>query len=147
MELRRALLLFAIVLGLAAVVTSFSRPAQRDDEDPADTSTIRPGTARAEPRPPAAVPKRLAFSTTGKPATENLAADRPGTVIVKTRRPGEVELPGLGLAAAAEALAPARFEVLESRPGRYNVRFTPAGTEETRTVGTLRIVGNSARAR
>ena len=140
MELRRALLLFAIVLGLAAVVTSFSRPAQRDDEDASRPPAVQPGSARAEPRPVARGPKRLSFSTVGKPSTRRLAANRPATVTVGTRRAGEVELAGLGFAAAAEPLTPARFEVLERRPGRYEVRFTPAGTEETRTVGTLLIV-------
>ena len=140
MELRRALLLFAIVLGLAAVVTSFSRPADRDRDEARDVPPARPGIARAEPRPSAPRPELISFSTTGKPASQRLAVNQPATVTVKTRRPGEVELVGLGLAGAAEPLTPARFEVLETRPGRYPVRFTLAGTEEARTVGTLRIL-------
>jgi hypothetical protein len=139
-ELRRALLLFAIVLGLAAIVTSFSRPAQRENEDASDGRTVQPGRARAGPRRMAPQPVGISFSTTGEPRREQLAANRPATVTVATRQPGEVELAGLGLAGAAEPLTPARLEVLETRPGRYRVRFTPAGTEDTRTVGTLRIV-------
>ena len=139
-ELRRALLLFAIVLGLAAIVTSFSRPAERDDERASEPSPARPGTARAGPRRTAQRPALITFSTTGKPRTRQLAANRAATVIVKTGGAGDVELAGLGLAGAVERLAPARFEVLESRAGSYRVRFTPVGDGEARTIGTLRIV-------
>lgn len=141
MELRRALLLFAIVLGLAAIVTSFSRPAGRDDESAPNTSTVEPGAARAGPRRETPRPILVSFSTAEKPRTKQVAANRPATVTVKTERAGEVELPGLGFAGAAERLTPARFEVLESRPGRYPIRFKPAGDGEARTIGTLRIVG------
>ena len=119
MELRRALLLFAIVLGLAAIVTSFSRPAGRDDETPSDSSTVQPGTARAGPRPATPRPIRVSFSATEKPRTKPVAANAAATVTVQTERPGEVELQGLGFSGAADRLTPARFEVLESRPGHY----------------------------
>ena len=140
MELRRAILLFAIVLGLAAIVTSFSRPAQRDDEGASDPAAIQPGPARAGPRRTPPRPVLLSFSATERPRTRRLASGQPATVRVETRRPGEVELPGLGLAGATDRLTPARFDVLETRPGRYPVRFTPAGDGQARTIGALRIV-------
>ncbi len=139
MELRRALLLFAIVLGLAAIVTSVSRPperAQRDD---------RSGPPAGSTRSPAANPRRndlpaqVSFSA-AKPGARRLEVGRPGTVIVKVPLPGQVELEGLGLSASAEPLTPARFEVFAARPGRHRVRFTPSPGREARSAGTLRIV-------
>ena len=59
---------------------------------------------------------------------------------VKVTAPGQVELEGLGLSAAAEPLTPARFEVLADRPGRHPVRFAPTQGDEARSVGVLRIV-------
>lgn len=135
MELRRALLLFAIVLGVAAIVTSFSAPAER--EEPARPERADPG-ARVERGK--TVPRAISFSTTGKPRAERLGAGRPGVVVVEVARPGQVELRGLGLSAAAEPLTPARLDVYERRTGSYDVRFTPAQSSESRVVGRLEIV-------
>ena len=140
MELRRALLLFAIVLGVAAIVTLVSSPerAQRDDgsglPDAANPS--------AGPGPLGRKAPPISFSA-AEPTVRRLEAGRPATVSVKVPAPGQVELKGLGLSAAAEPLTPARFEVLERRPGRYEVRFTPAAGGEPRGGGTLRIVPSS----
>ena len=49
MEFRRAILLFAIVLGVAALVTSVTRPATEGPEQ-------RERTEAAQPRTPAPVP-------------------------------------------------------------------------------------------
>jgi hypothetical protein len=140
LELRRALLLFAIVLGLAAIATSLSRPAERKEDKAAAPTPVAPRTPTVNPRRTGAEPAVVSFSSAGKPRTRLLAANQPGTVFVEVLRPGQVELAGLGLTATAEPLTPARFEVLESRPGRYLVRFSPARTSEQRTVGALRIV-------
>jgi len=136
-ELRRALLLFAIVLGLAAVVTSISRPerAKRDvsGEPP------RASAPSASPGPFADRPVAIRFSA-AEPKARPLQAGRPATVSVKVPSPGQVELDDLGLSAPADPLTPARFEVLERRPERYAIRFTPAEGGEARAAGTLRIV-------
>ena len=136
MELRRALLLFAIVLGVAAIVTLVSAPerAQRDDGSGLPDADPPGGP---EPLPGPAAP--ISFSA-AEPKVRRLEAGRPATVAVKVPAPGQVELQGLGLSAPAEPLTPARFEVLERRPGSYDVRFTPAEGGEPRGAGTLRIV-------
>lgn len=134
MELRRALLLFALVLGLAAIATSVSRPDDdgRDEPPPAARQpTVRPERGAAP---------NIIFKAGRPPATEQLAADRPASVTVEVHESGLVELGGLGLTAPAEPLTPARFEVLVADEGRHPVRFTPAGSDEARTVGTL-VVG------
>jgi hypothetical protein len=140
-ELRRALLLFAIVLGLAAVATSFSRPAKRDDDKVPARPGGASGTPTVSPRQDETRRALISFSSFGRPRTGVLTANQAATVAVEVARPGQGQLSGLGMTAVAEPLTPARFEVLENRVGRYPVRFTPSGASaETRTVGALRVV-------
>ena len=138
MELRRALLLFAIVLGLAAIATSVSRPPDRRDkaQEPAETAPV------ASAGPGAATPLELTFKplrAATKPPTERLDAGTPATVIVEVDEPGLVEIDGLGLTGAAEPLTPARLDVLTGDEERHPVRFRPAATGEPRTIGTLEV--------
>jgi hypothetical protein len=134
-HLRRALLLFAVVLGLAALAASLSRPARKSDEPaPANTSPLQ----ELLPGPEAKGPARLRFSEGGKLERQTLPADQSAVVTVEVKEPGQVELEGLGLTAAAEPLTPARFDVLAGRPGRHDVRFTPSAGEST-LVGVLRV--------
>jgi hypothetical protein len=138
MQLRRALILFAVVLGLAALAASISQP-QRGDErrEPPPSPTI--GTPGAAPGPEESETARLRFSERGEPATRELRAGRPAIVTVAVTGPGQVELEGLGLTASADPLTPARFDVLTDEPGRYLVRFTMAGRNESEVVGRLRV--------
>jgi hypothetical protein len=132
-ELRRALLLFAIVLGLAAIVASLSSPrtSKPDSGSPAvaPTETASPGTA--------AKPVNLRFDTARAPATRRMDTGQPARVSVEVEEPGTVELQGLGLSASAEPLTPAQFDVLSSRPGHYPVRLMAVNGVRARTVGAI----------
>ena len=126
MHLRRALLLFAIVLGLAALAAGLSRPAERARAaHGADRGRARAGDQVA----PGA--GRAAASAPLDPRRRSLAADQAAEVLVERApaRPGG-RYPGLGLSASADAVTPARFDVLEHRPGRYPILFAPAGGDE-----------------
>jgi len=134
MHLRRALLLFAIVLGLAAIVTTVSQPPRR--ESPDKPAPDEPGTPTA--RAPADVSVHaIRFSTTGKPRRVRLGADRPAVVTVRSKQPGQVDIRRLGLTDTAERDTPATFDVLSPRPGRYDVEFTPAGVPGAERVGSI----------
>ncbi len=148
MELRRALLLFAIVLGLAAIATSVSRSPDKNDSDKRESTAPATGgsTPTTRPQPAAGGPAEITFEPARQPPIERLRTGRPATVTVKVQDPGEVELVGLGLSAAAEPLTPARFEVLTAREGRYEVRLMPASGDRSSKLGTLDIQsGGSAR--
>jgi hypothetical protein len=134
-ELRRALLLFAIVLGLAAVATSVSRTPDRRDgaREPAASDPV----ADAAPGP--AAPAQLEFAPEAKPPTEELDAGRAATVTVRVAQPGQVAIDGLGLSATADPLTPARFDVLSDDEGSYPLRLHPADGAEALIIGTLRI--------
>jgi hypothetical protein len=137
-HLRRALLLFAIVLGLAAIAASLSRPNQTDREAPprrapaAGQPTVSPGTAG---QPPAT----LRFDAE-RDQTRRLEVGRAATLEVAVDEPGQVEIPLLGLAAPATPLTQARFEVLPSEVRRYPIEFTPATGDESRPAGTLAVI-------
>jgi hypothetical protein len=135
-HLRRALLLFAIVLGLAAIAASLSRSGDDDRErppasPPSGQPTVSPGTA-GQP------PERLRFDAE-RDQTRRVEVGRAATVEVAVDEPGQVEIPTLGLAAPAEPVTPARFDVLASEVRRYAITFTPADTEESRPAGTLAV--------
>lgn len=136
MHIRRALLLFAIVLGMAALVASLSRPAEERattdarEEQGSDTATATPG-------PPTDSPPRPVSFDAGSDERRRLSADRAATLEVSVDEPGSVEVPGLGLSASTDEHTPARFEIFPTRSGRYEILFTPADGDESRPAGTL----------
>ena len=126
MHLRRALLLFAIVLGTAALVASLSRPVDDDRERsrPAD-----PGPPTASPAPPSSRPEAPVTFHATRNESRRMQAGQAATLEVAVNEPGSVEIPELGLSAPAAPLTPARFEVLPAEPGDYEIVFTAAGDE------------------
>ncbi len=143
MHIRRALLLFAIVLGMAALVASFSRPpeerttSERSQEPGPGTGAepeAVPGTAA--PAPVDNPPRPISFDASSRDR-RRLAEGRAATLEIAVDEPGSIEVPDLGLTANADAHTPARFEVFPTRPGAYAILFTPADGDESRPAGTL----------
>jgi len=135
-HLRRALLLFAIVLGMAALVASLSRPVEERRDDSAQSEPREPEAPTASPTPAPDVPEALSFDA-AENETMRLRAGDAATVEVAVEEPGSVEIPGMGLSATADPVTPARFDVLASRPGRYELLFTPAGGSPSEPAGRL----------
>jgi hypothetical protein len=145
MHLRRALLLFAIVLGMAALVASLSRPIEDRREQPTTTSpaepeTSGPGPSTAAPgsagEGTAELPKTVSFDASEE-VSRRLREGEAATVEVSVSEAGSVEIPDMGLTASADRFTPARFDVLPSRPGRYPLLFTPAGDDRAEPAGSL----------
>ncbi len=140
-HLRRALLLFAIVLGLAALVASLSRPmADQRDRTTQETTpepgppVATPGTTPAEPS--SGAPATVTFQASEK-ESNRIQAGAAVTVEVEVSEAGTVDIPDLGLTAPADPVTPARFDVLATRPGRYPLLFTPAAGEQPEPAGSL----------
>jgi hypothetical protein len=135
---RRALLLFAIVLGMAALAASLSRPPEQrtrtDPRAPAKPSTVSPGPAVAAPAygPPETLALVAAADESGR-----LRAGRAATVSVAVDEAGTVEIPGLGLSASADRVTPARFDVLPMVAGTHEILFTPADGDVGEPAGRL----------
>jgi hypothetical protein len=134
-ELRRALLLFAIVLALAAVVASLSSSGSSGTRDAAKTA---PALPRARPGP-AARPRTVTFDSTHAPVTRSLPTGVAGTVVVRVDQPETVELDGLGLVSDASPVTPARLSVLADQPGRHRIRAVGQNGARGRTLGVLAI--------
>jgi len=125
-DLRRALLLFAIVLGVAAIASSIARPPERDGGSAGDRGAGRhvEQSAGADASRPAA---RTVAVRADRPLRKvELASGRPVTLLVAVTAPGQIEIPRLGLVEDAERLTPARFDLLVSSPGRYPVSLRQA---------------------
>ena len=143
MELRRALLLFAIVLGIAAVVSSLARPPvreERGDRGEPSAGSAAPSRPTASAGPATRGAPEIRFVVGGKRKTETLKAGAAATVTVSVEEPGGVSIDGLGLNAHAAPLTPARFDVLSTRPGRYVVRFTAVPDARSRLLGFVQVV-------
>jgi hypothetical protein len=144
-HLRRALLLFAIVLGLAAVAASVSRPRTESPVEgagggqPTATEQQAPPTAVPAPGGPPAPVQLTFFAADAGP--QRIRAGQAAIVLVDVEEPGQVHIADLGLSASAEPLTPARFDVFTRATGRHPITFEPAGGGAFREqVGTLVVV-------
>jgi hypothetical protein len=130
MHLRRAILLFALVLGLAALAAAVS-PSREES---------RPALAPAPP-PPASdvVPRNLTFdaSAEGPARVRRARAGEHVVVSVASDVGGVVTIPKLGRTGSAAPDAPARFDLLAPPPGRYDVMLAASESSEPQRVGTL----------
>jgi len=142
-HVRRALLLFAVVLGLAALAASLSRPSDDAPDRPPDQAgtTTTDSTPQASPREEETTEVADSAATIELDAaddeTRRLEAGRSASVEVAVQEPGQVTIPKLGLTGAADPLTPARFDVLVTAEGRFPIEFIPAGSDESRAAGTL----------
>ena len=148
MHLRRALLLFAIVLasppsrrrsrarGIRATHWPRPTPTRRSRSPESDTSpSAAPGDS---PVSTSATPVTLEFDA-AEDQTRRLEPGAAANVEVSVEEPGLVSIPLLGVSAPAEPVTPARFDLLVSQAGTYPVVFTPAQGDEEREVGTLKV--------
>jgi hypothetical protein len=138
MQLRRALLLFAIVLGLGAIAASIAAPPRRTRESASPPAGEAP-QARREPRRGRTATVNVEFDLAGAPRTLSVEAGRHVIVTVAAAAPGQASLEGLGLVSPVEPDSPARFDLFPQRPGRYRAVVTPAAGGPARTAGVLNV--------
>ena len=142
-HIRRALLLFAIVLGMAALVASFSRPpenrtaTEQSEETGPGVGTAPEAAPETATPTPADIPARPITFDAGSPDRRRLEQGRAATLEIAVDEPGSVEVPDLGLVSNADEHTPARFEVFPTRAGSYAILFRPADDDESRPAGTL----------
>jgi hypothetical protein len=131
MHLRRAILLFALVLGLTALAAAVS--PSREDSNSAIAPAPSVPTAEA-------LPREVVLDTRGGargPRVLRARVDEHIVVSVLSTRGGLAVIPRLGRTASVSADAPARFDLLAPAAGRYAVMLTPSASLEPRRVGTL----------
>ena len=133
MHIRRALLLFAIVLGMAALVASLSRPPENRTKT---EQSREPGPPEAAPAPADNPPRPITLDASSR-ERRRLAQGRAATVEIAVEEPGTIDVPDLGLTANADEHTPARFEVFPTRAGSFAILFRPVDGDESRPAGTL----------
>src|SRR5919199_3508610 len=107
-HVRRALLLFALVLGLTALAASVA-PAPRQGGSDTVPGARRPPAAGAAQQP-IEVAFRAGDTPRGAPA-RRVSAGAPVVVVVASGGPGQVTIPRLGRVASVTPRAPARFDL------------------------------------
>ena len=135
MQIRRVLLLFALVLGLSALVASLAPPPEDTDDEARDEPAPAVKQAPTEP----ATPRRVAMAVRppgARPATRRIRAGSSFSLEVSVPGPGDVVIDDLGLRQSADPLTPARFGLLARPPGSHAVGFIPIDGER-RVVGRL----------
>jgi hypothetical protein len=124
---RRAILLFALVLGLAALAAAVS------------PTRVEKGPALAPPAGGSqtdAVTRELAFGA-GARRVRRAREGQHVVVSVASEAGGVATIPRLGRTASVGPAAPARFDLLAPAPGRYDVMLELSGAGEPKRVGTL----------
>jgi hypothetical protein len=130
-HLRRAILLFALVLGLTALAAAVS-PSRKDEST---APAPAPGT-----RATTVVPRSVSFAAraSGAPEVRRARVGEHLIVTVSSADGGLVTIPRLGRTSSVSAAAPARFDLLAPAAGRYDVMLAiGGGTTEPRSVGAL----------
>jgi hypothetical protein len=133
-HLRRALLLFALVLGLTALAATIA-PAPRNRQDTTPQAQQPASTAPVD-----AGERELSFQfplpAKGGPPARRVTPDEHVLVVVAVDAPGQVQIPALGRTVSVTATSPGQLDVLAPPVGRYDVLFTNTAGESTR-VGTI----------
>jgi hypothetical protein len=124
-QLRRVLLLFALVLGLSALVAALVPPPDEDEGPARNVQTVQAASPRS-----AGGDGALRFDVRTRPAPERVQTRRaaPGSRVsleVSVPEPGDVTIPAVGLRQSGDPHAPARFDLLAPASGRYAVVFEP----------------------
>jgi hypothetical protein len=137
-QIRRVLLLFALVLGLSAVVASLAPPPEDSGDEERGTGTTVAAAPPSNGPAMRRMPVRIVARGPEAPhVTRRVREGSSFALEVPVREPGEVVLDGLGLRQDADTHTPAQFYVLASPPGRYAVAFVPV-------LGDRRVIGHLA---
>jgi hypothetical protein len=128
-HLRRALLLFALVLGMTAIAASVAPPPTEEDADDRTSAPETPEPTRPER---GSAPFRYPLDRGARPAVRRVEPEQPLTVTVEASEPGRATIPLLGRVASVTPNDPARFDLLTPMSGSYDVRFEPVEGEPKR---------------
>ena len=130
MQLRRALIAFAVVLVAATAIASLSAS---DDEASAPDVPASPGPRALAPN---AVTVALRHPVEAAPPVRTVPRGAHVILRVQAALAGNVEVAGLGLVESVAPGTPAVFDILAERSGRYDVSLASVAAERTK-LGTL----------
>jgi hypothetical protein len=133
MAARRLLIIMLVLLGISTLAAALvgNRPLREEGA----TGTVASGTetspaetapAEASPAEPVAAGEELTFNLRVGGEKVKVVQARVGdqiALLVRSRKPDLIEIPGLGLVEAASPQVPARFDILATEPAEYGVRL------------------------
>jgi hypothetical protein len=129
MAARRLLIVMLLLLGISTLAAALVPPPERD-ETPTETSA--PPTSRARESPQGErVAAQVSAAASGRPDRIRVASGDQLALVVKSPRPAEIAVPAFGLIDFAERGAPARFDILVERSGRFEITAERQGTVAT----------------
>jgi hypothetical protein len=136
---RRLLILMLAVLAVSTLAAALLAPAPEPERTETTTGeTTRQNTNQARAGTGRLIEAELTVSAM-RPGTVRL---RPGdqlTLLVRSKRSGQVEIPAFGLIEDVGRADPARFDLLAERSGTFEIQSAETG----RVVGKI-IVGRPA---
>ena len=120
MAARRLLIVMLILLGISTLAAALAPTPNRSGTAARSTAT----TTREPPEVPEGgkLVRATIDADARPPETVEVPLGDQLALQVRSRRPGEIEILGLGLIEDVARLAPARFDILARRPGRFELR-------------------------
>lgn len=115
MQRRQAILVFVLALVAGMLAVAIAAPdEQTSDSAPSPAPTAERGVENV----------RVAFDA-ARPQTTRVPLGSQVQLEVEVPGAGQVEVRGQGLTGAAQPGTPARFDLLASEAGRFDVRYVP----------------------
>jgi hypothetical protein len=121
------LIVMLLLLGISTLAAALVPPPEQGENTESSTSTPRAATPKERPRGDR-VAAQVSARGGRRPERVRVSAGDQLALVVETPRPGEIAVPAFGLIEFAEPGAPARFDILIERDGRFEVTADRAGT-------------------
>jgi hypothetical protein len=128
MAARRLLIVMLVLLGVSTLAAALvgNRPLGEEGTDSTIAGETETETIPTDTVPEGPLLKPLAIDVGGKVQVIPLEVGEQLTLIVRSKRTDQLEIPALGLLEPVAPNAPARFDILAERPANYGMRFVQA---------------------
>lgn len=130
MAARRLLIVMVILLATSTLAAALVPVPEEQGADEERTTTPPAASVEADSGDREVVEAEVAAGA-GRPREIRVDPGDQLSLTVTRSAPGPVTLPAFGLAGFAEPGAPARFDILIRRPGRFEVKAEGSGTVAT----------------
>jgi hypothetical protein len=129
MAARRLLIVMLVLLGLSTLAAALVPQRTLRESGTTGTTTSQPTTTSAGTPPNPAFQRPTKITVGGKkfPVVSPIHVGDQLSLLVRSRIPGEIEIPEFGLFGFASPDTPARFELLPQTPGKFGIVFVATG--------------------
>ncbi len=143
MAARRLVILMVVLLAASTVAAALAPQSDQSDDETTTTATT---TTEVAP-PDRVLDRELVHATIDSgaetPRTIEVEIGDQLALVVETPEPVQIEIPGFGLLEDADPDAPARFDLLVAREGKFPVRALTL-EDGDRVLGTIAVSESAA---